>query len=95
MEAPVWFFTKASSGAGHQIALEALKRGHNVIATARDSSKIEDLKDKGAVTMNLDVIQPLEEIKAIVREAHSKFGRMDFLLNAVGYILEGAIEETR
>ena len=77
------------------MALEALKNGHNVIATARQSRKIEDLKAKGAVTMDLDVVQPLEELKAIVKEAHSKFGRIDFLINAAGYVLEGAVEEAR
>ena len=75
------------------MALEALKNGHKVIATARSSRKIEDLKAKGAVTMDLDVIQPLEELKAIIKEAHAQFGRIDFLVNAAGYVLEGAIEE--
>lgn len=77
------------------MALEALKNGHKVIATARRSQKIEDLKAKGAVTMDLDVIQPLDELKAIVKEAHAKFGRIDFLFNAAGYILDGAVEEAR
>ncbi|KAK3050089.1 hypothetical protein LTR09_008744 [Extremus antarcticus] len=93
MATPVWFITAASSGFGKYTALEALKNGHRVIATARNSKKIEDLKEKGAVTMDLDVIQPLDEIKAIVKEAHSKFGRIDYLVNAAGYILEGAVEE--
>ena len=57
--------------------------------------KIEDLKEKGAVTMDLDVIQPLSELQAVVKEAHSKFNRIDYLVNAAGYVLEGAIEEAR
>jgi NADP-dependent 3-hydroxy acid dehydrogenase YdfG len=95
MSSPVWFITAASSGFGKYTALEALKRGHRVIATARNSNKIGDLKEAGAVTMDLDVTQPLDEIKAIVKEAHGKFGQIDYLVNAAGYILEGAVEETR
>ena len=93
MSAPVWFITAASSGFGKYAALEALKNGHKVIATARSAQKIEDLKSKGAVTMDLDVTQPLEELQNIVKEAHSKFGRIDYLINPAGYVLEGAIEE--
>ena len=93
MSTPVWLITASSSGFGKYIALEALKNGHNVIATARQSKKIDDLKQKGAVTMDLDVIQPFEELQAIAKEAHSKFGRIDYLVNAAGYVLEGAIEE--
>lgn len=95
MSSPVWLITAASSGFGKQIALEALEHGHRVIATARNPSKIDDLKAKGAVTIGLDVVQPIDEIKMIVKEAHSKFGRIDYLINAAGYILEGAVEEAR
>lgn len=95
MSAPVWLITAASSGFGKQIAIEALKHGHRVIATARSSKKISDLQEKGAVTMDLDVIQPLDELKAIVKQAYEKFGRIDLLFNAAGYVLEAAIEEAR
>ena len=43
--------------------------------------------------MDLDVNQPLKELSKIVEEAHGKFGRIDHLVNAAGYVLEGAIEE--
>ncbi|KAF2172522.1 hypothetical protein M409DRAFT_35599 [Zasmidium cellare ATCC 36951] len=92
--APLVFFVgAASSGFGKGIALEALKQGHKVIATARNSSKISDLKDKGAVTFDLDVTHPLEELKPIVDKAQQVYGRIDILINPAGYILEGAIEE--
>ena len=91
----VFLIGAASSGFGKGIALEALARGHKVIATARNASKISDLKEKGAVTMNLDVTHPLEDLKKIVAEAHQVYGRIDILVNAAGYILEGAIEEAR
>ncbi|EME88386.1 uncharacterized protein MYCFIDRAFT_25832 [Pseudocercospora fijiensis CIRAD86] len=89
----VFFVGAASSGFGKGVALEALSRGHKAIATSRNSSKLADLKEKGAVTMDLDVTQPLSEIQAIVAEAHKVYGRFDVLINAAGYILEGAVEE--
>ncbi|KAK4507818.1 hypothetical protein PRZ48_001553 [Zasmidium cellare] len=89
----VFFVGAASSGFGKGIALEALKQGHKVIATARNSSKISDLKDKGAVTFDLDVTQPIDELKQIVDEAYKVYGRIDIVINPAGYILEGAIEE--
>lgn len=76
------------------MALEALKNGHRVIATARNSSKISDLKDQGAVTLDLDVVQPVSEIQDIVKQAHEKYGRFDYLINPPGFVLEGAIEES-
>lgn len=95
MSTPVWLITAASSGFGKHTAIEALKNGHKVIATARNSKKIEDLKSQGAETMDLDVTQPLNELQNIVKEANAKFGRIDYLVNAAGYVLEGAVEEAR
>ncbi|KAF7562469.1 hypothetical protein G7046_g1664 [Stylonectria norvegica] len=91
--APVWFITAASSGFGHEIALNALKRGHTVIATARNPARIQDLADAGAHTLAFDVTSPLEEIEAIANDVFVKHGRVDYLLNVAGYILEGAVEE--
>lgn len=92
---PVWLITGSSSGFGKHIALEALKQGHKVIATARDASRLSDLKAAGAVTLSLDVTAPLSELKDIVREAHAQYGRITHLVNAAGYVLEGAVEEIR
>ena len=60
---PVWFITAASSGFGKYIALEALSRGHKVIASARSTSRIADLAAQGADTVTLDVTAPLEQIQ--------------------------------
>lgn len=94
MTTPVWLITASSSGFGKAIALEALRRGHKVIATARNPKKIDDLSKAGALTLALDVTDSFENLKNIVAEAHSSYGRIDYLINAAGYILEGAIEET-
>ncbi|KAF2875227.1 estradiol 17-beta-dehydrogenase [Massariosphaeria phaeospora] len=91
---PVWFITAASSGFGKSIALEALSRGHRVIATARNTAKIRELKDAGADTLALDVTSPLADIEAVAKEANERYGYITHLVNAAGSILVGAVEET-
>ncbi|USP77084.1 NAD(P)-binding protein [Curvularia clavata] len=93
-QVPVWFITAASSGFGKYIALEALSRGHKVIASARSTSRIADLKEKGAVTVTLDVTAPQAEIEKVAKEANEQYGYINHLVNAAGYILVGAVEET-
>ncbi|KAF4450937.1 hypothetical protein F53441_5998 [Fusarium austroafricanum] len=93
MSSQVWFITAASSGFGHDIALNALKLGHTVIATARSTQKIQDLADAGAHTLAFDVTSPLSDLEAIAKEVFAKYGRVDYLINTAGYILDGAVEE--
>ena len=93
MTSPVWFITATSSGFGRFIALEALNRGHTVIATARSTSKIQDLKDAGAHILAFDVTSPLGDIEKTAADVFSQYGRVDYLINAAGYLLEGAVEE--
>lgn len=93
-QTPVWFITATSSGFGKYIALEALARGHKVIATARNPSKIADLKEKGADTVALDVTWPLEKIEAVAQDVWERYGAVNHVVNAAGYALIGAVEET-
>ncbi|UKZ83285.1 hypothetical protein TrVFT333_011093 [Trichoderma virens FT-333] len=89
----VWFITAASSGFGKAIALSALRRGHAVIATARRTSSIQDLADAGAQTLAFDVTSPLSTIEDVAKQVFAEHGRVDYLINAAGFILEGSIEE--
>jgi NADP-dependent 3-hydroxy acid dehydrogenase YdfG len=91
---PVWFITAASSGFGKHVALEALSRGHRVIASARSISKIADLAEKGADTVTLDVTATLPEIQDIAKKANERYGYVTHLVNPAGYLLVGAVEET-
>ncbi|WZH42005.1 Ketoreductase [Fusarium acuminatum] len=93
MSSPVWFITAASGGFGHEIALLALNLGHTVIATARSTSRIQDLADAGAHTLAFDVTSPLSDLEAIAKDVYAKHGRVDYLINTAGYILDGAVEE--
>lgn len=90
---PVWFITAASSGFGQAIALSALRRGHTVIATARSTSRIQDLAAAGAHTLAFDVTSPLSTIEGVAKDVFEKHGRVDYLINAAGFILDAAIEE--
>jgi len=89
----VWFITAASSGFGQAIAREALKRGQKVIATARQSSKLTELKAAGAVVMDLDVTSNEKTLDSKFAEANAIYGKITHVVNCAGYILEGAIEE--
>lgn len=91
----VWFITGASSGFGKSIALEALRRGHKVIASARSATKLGELKEAGAIVMDVDVTSDDETLASKLAEANSAYGKITHVVNAAGYILEGAVEETR
>ncbi|RXW21406.1 hypothetical protein EST38_g4447 [Candolleomyces aberdarensis] len=79
----VWLITGTSSGIGRDLALAALSRGDKVIATARGRSvsKLEDLKNAGAATLQLDVTSTLEELHQVAKEAVGIYGRVDVLVN--------------
>lgn len=93
MSSPVWFITAASSGFGKEIALNALKKGHRVIATGRSLDRLTAVEEAGAEVYILDVTSPLDSIIDTVNKAHSTYGRIDILVNSAGYILEAAVEE--
>ncbi|KAF2107124.1 hypothetical protein BDV96DRAFT_589741 [Lophiotrema nucula] len=93
-QVPVWFLTAASSGFGKYMAFEALKRGHRVVASARSTSRIQDLKEAGADVVTLDVTAPLPELQKVAKEVFDKYGYITHLVNAAGYVLVGAVEET-
>lgn len=54
---------------------------------------MDAVKSAGAHVLALDVTSPLPDIQKTVVEAHKAYGRIDILVNAAGYILEGAIEK--
>jgi NADP-dependent 3-hydroxy acid dehydrogenase YdfG len=93
-QTPVWFITAASSGFGKYMALEALSRGHRVIASGRSLARLKEIEQAGGDIVELDVTSPLSEIEKIAKEANAKYGYITHVVNAAGYILVGAVEET-
>jgi short-subunit dehydrogenase len=88
--------TGASSGFGLEIALEALKRGHGVIGTARNIEKAQQrapqFKSAGGVWIELDVTK--EDASDIVSKCvHDQY--IDILVNNAGYGLYGVFEDMR
>lgn len=92
----VWFITGASRGFGLEIVREALERGDQVVATARNpvslSDQFPDVEDR-LLAVQLDVHDPAQ-IRSAVDAAIAKFGRIDALVNNAGRGLVGAVEET-
>ncbi|KAM0335408.1 hypothetical protein ACHAQA_000453 [Verticillium albo-atrum] len=94
MDSPVWFVTGASSGFGLEIAKTALARSHKVIATARNTAKLAALERLGATVFPLDVTARDDTVRAVLAKAHALHGRLTHVVNAAGYILDGAVEES-
>jgi NAD(P)-dependent dehydrogenase (short-subunit alcohol dehydrogenase family) len=94
-EGEVWFITGCSKGIGKAYALYGLENGKRVVATARKSSKMSDMAEKygdKVLTYDLDVTDQ-ESIKAAVKAAVDRFGRIDVLISNAGYNLIGPVEE--
>lgn len=102
MNTPVWLITGGSSGLGASIAHAALRAGHRVAVTARDSSRLDALAADypGAVLpLSMDLTSTTE-IEAAVAAAEGWHGHINVLVNnaAVGYLAlieEGQDEKVR
>ncbi|KAH8650509.1 3-oxoacyl-reductase [Tricladium varicosporioides] len=89
----VWLITGTSSGFGREIALAALARGDKVVAAARKIPSVQDLVDKGAFPLALDVTASEADIKTAIDTAVEKFGTIDILVNNAGQSIIGVVEE--
>ena len=88
--------TGASRGFGKIWARAFLKRGDNVIATARNLKHIVDLVDEfgdAILPLQLDVTSR-DQCFSVVNEGYRYFRKLDVVINNAGYGLFGAIEET-
>src|SRR5690349_18741038 len=83
---PIWFITGCSTGFGRELAAKTLSLGYPTVVTARNPAALDDLaRQYGALALvlQLDVTKP-EHVKAAVRAAIAKFGRIDVLVNNAG-----------
>lgn len=81
-----WFITGANRGLGNAIAKRALENGDNVVATARDLSKLQQVFElsENILLASLDVQSEAQSQKAI-QMALDKFGKIDVLVNNAGF----------
>ena len=92
----VWLITGSSRGLGRALAEAVLAAGHKLIATARQSAQLSDLKGKygdQVRLVDLDVTDAAAALDA-VRVARDAFGRLDVLANNAGYGKIGSVEDT-
>ncbi|WP_040699823.1 oxidoreductase [Nocardia vinacea] len=91
-----WFITGASRGFGRHVAAEALRRGENVAATARNTEALTDLVEQfgdRVLPLALDVTSP-EQVTAAVAAAEQRFGGIDVAFNNAGIGYFAAFEES-
>jgi NAD(P)-dependent dehydrogenase (short-subunit alcohol dehydrogenase family) len=90
-----WVITGCSTGLGRAFAEAALAHGHNVVVTARDVAKVQDIAGAhpgSALALPLDVTND-EQVTAAVTAATDRFGAVDVLVNNAGYGYRAALEE--
>jgi len=93
-EKPVWFITGCSTGFGRDLAKHVLKLGYCTVVTARKPNEVKDLAAIGeALVLKLDVTNQ-GQIKAAIKAAETKFGRIDVLVNNAGIGYFAAVEES-
>lgn len=90
----VWFITGANKGLGAAIAKEALNRGYQVVATARNPESAGKIlgNSPNLLIARLDITSD-EQVQSAVKAALDRFGRIDLLVNTAGYALLGFFEE--
>lgn len=84
--------TGASSGIGKTTVEMLLSAGAKVYAAARRIEKMQDLENKGAHLVKMDVTDE-ESMVAGVNSIFEKEGSIDILINNAGYGSYGAIED--
>jgi NAD(P)-dependent dehydrogenase (short-subunit alcohol dehydrogenase family) len=90
----VWFVTGASRGMGVDIVKAALKAGHAVVATGRNTEAVAKAVGEAdqLLVAKLDVTRP-DDAKLAVAAAVERFGGIDVLVNNAGNFYAGFFEE--
>jgi NAD(P)-dependent dehydrogenase (short-subunit alcohol dehydrogenase family) len=86
--------TGTSTGIGRATALELARRGHEVVATMRDTSRADGLlADADAAGLSVTVAELDVDDDASVKRAFEQIGGVDVLVNNAGTSPVGAVEE--
>ena len=90
----VWFITGAGRGMGVDITKAALKAGHKVVATGRNTESVAKAlgENENLLVVKLDVTKQADG-DAAVNAAIEKFGRIDVLVNNAANFIAGFFEE--
>jgi len=91
-----WLITGSSRGIGRALAEAVLEAGHRLVATARDPSTLDDLKQRHGDAVRLvalDVTDPVAASHAVAT-ALEDFGGLDVLANVAGYGNVDSVEDT-
>ena len=94
MNNKVWLVTGAGRGMGVDITKAALKAGHKVIATGRNTDNVRKAlgDNENLLIVKLDVTKQVDADVA-VNAAVAKFGRIDVLVNNAANFIAGFFEE--
>jgi len=90
----VWLITGAGRGMGVDITKAALKAGHKVVATGRNTDSVAKAlgEDENLLIVKLDVTKQADA-DAAVNAAVEKFGKIDVLVNNAANFMAGFFEE--
>ena len=83
----VWLVTGSASGLGRNIAEAVLESGDRLVATARDTKRLDDLVKKYGDSVRAVPLDVTDESAAgaAVQTAVAAFGRLDVVVNNAGY----------
>jgi NAD(P)-dependent dehydrogenase (short-subunit alcohol dehydrogenase family) len=83
----VWLITGAARGLGRSIAEAVLTSGDQLVATARDPSRLVDLEKRYGDQLRTAVLEVTDAAaaRAAVQAAIDGFGRLDVLVNNAGF----------
>lgn len=93
-----YLVTGASSGIGYELALQLTQNGHNVLALARNASKLETLKEKCSAhsgtchTLTADV-NSSDDLIRLISKVENSIETVDVLINNAGHLLHNSFED--
>lgn len=87
--------TGCSSGIGYVTAQELKRRGHRVIASARQLVDVEKLRAEGFEAVQLDLADSSSIQSAVLQILSLTDGKLDVLFNNGAYGQAGAVEDLR
>ncbi len=88
LQGKVALVTAAGQGIGRAIALSFMAEGAIVIATDLAEDKLEDLKAKKCLKLD---VRSQDNVEALARDIAGEFGALDILVNCAGYVHTGTV----